>query len=1119
MNFNRKVREWSPYSLNEYMRSMKITLLILLLALSGLNAKTHSQTINLILERSSLISVLKKVEAQSNYSFVYDRSDLEGIYIKNVELRSASIQHTLDFLLSGKNIEYKLFGTNVVLKKTLVPVPRQADRVLEGRVVDDQGVPLPGASVNLKGTDRKTSTDMEGNFKLTVPDRDSGILVATFIGYLSKEVEFNEQNNLLITLEPDQAQLDEVVVIGYGTEKKANITGSVATVDLKRQENAPVTNASQLLQGVEGVYVNQPGGQPGRDQATIRVRGQGTLNNNNPLVLVNGIEFPMDNVNPADVESITVLKDAASAAIYGSRAANGVVLITTKSGTKGQFQVNYDTYFGFQEATYLPDFVKDPIQFMRLRNQAQVNEGRSTVDYSEELIQEYEQGMLTDPYVYPNNDWFEIMFGRGAIQNHSLQVSGGTEKLTHALSVNYISQNGALMGTEAKRYGLNYNSEAQISDRLKIGGVINLNYKDLGEPTAGVGNLMEMTFKAQAFHPTFLPDGRYANTFFKTPGHNIYRHPLALANEGLHNTTQQQVLANIFAEYELPFNITYKINGAVNKGNDRIRKFVPQIDVYDVKTGAPQRVPYDGGGPANRGLRQTSTEQLNTTLFHTLNWRQNFGQHHLLSALVGHSREHFSDGNFFAQNEGYLGNDLHELNAGSSNPVVGGTSTEAKLLSYFGRVNYNYKEKYLFEANFRYDGSSRFAKGNQWGFFPSFSAAWRIKSEDFMAQANWLNDLKLRASYGALGNERIDLFRYVNLIALGADYPFGSAVSSGASINNFNDPSITWETTTMANLGLDASLLNNKLSLTFEAFKKRTTDILHPVTLAQQVGSLGGPVRNIGTVDNNGVEFSLGYQQQVGQVGLQFDGSMTYLKNKIVDLGGQDIFVGRKILREGHPIDSYYLIHASGIFQSEEEIANSASQTNNTKPGYLRYEDANGDHFISESDRRVAGSNIPRLTYQFNLVINYRNFTLNSFFQGIGRVYTYTENIGAVPFWFGTSLPKDWVTDSWTPENPGARLPILTTFEGSQTENFRSSDFWLRDASYLRLKNVQLAYAVPKAWTDKVGIGRLQLFVNAQNPLTFSKMKDFDPEKNLGNSTFYHYPTVRTFTGGINLTL
>ncbi|MGO1597027.1 MAG: TonB-dependent receptor plug domain-containing protein [Sphingobacterium sp.] len=349
---------------------MKITLLILLLALSGLNAKTHSQTINLTIERSSLISVLKKVEAQSNYSFVYDRSDLEGIYIKNVELRSASIQHTLDFLLSGKNIEYKLFGTNVVLKKTLVPVPRQADRVLEGRIVDDQGVPLPGASVNLKGTDRKTSTDMEGNFKLTVPDRDSGILVATFIGYLSKEVEFNEQNNLLITLEPDQAQLDEVVVIGYGTEKKANITGSVATVDLKRQENAPVTNASQLLQGVEGVYVNQPGGQPGRDQATIRVRGQGTLNNNNPLVLVNGIEFPMDNVNPADVESITVLKDAASAAIYGSRAANGVVLITTKSGTKGQFQVNYDTYFGFQEATYLPDFVKDPIQFMRLRNQA-----------------------------------------------------------------------------------------------------------------------------------------------------------------------------------------------------------------------------------------------------------------------------------------------------------------------------------------------------------------------------------------------------------------------------------------------------------------------------------------------------------------------------------------------------------------------------------------------------------------------------------------------------------------------------------------------------------------------------------------------------------------------------
>ncbi|MFC6102523.1 TonB-dependent receptor [Olivibacter domesticus] len=1099
---------------------MKITTLLLLLALSSVSAKSYSQLISLKAAKSSLTTLLRQVESQSAYRFVYDRSELEGMDVSSISLKNIPIAKVMDRLTQDVPIDYEIFGTTVVLRAKAKPhtVIQQEDRDLRGLVLDEAGLPLAGASVVLQGSKRSASTDTDGKFLIRIPSEIPAVLTISYIGYMSKDVSVGQLNDLRIALSPDLAQLDQVVVIGYGTAKKTNLTGAVSTVDLKRNENAPVTNASQLLQGVEGVYVNQPGGQPGRDVATVRVRGQGTLNNNNPLVLVNGVEFPMDNVNPADIASVTVLKDAASAAIYGSRAANGVILITTKSGAAGAFQINYANYFGFQEANYLPDFVKDPIQFMRLRNQAQINEGRAVVDYSDELIEEYQAGMKSDPLTYPNNDWFKIIFGKGAVQNHGFQFSGGTDKLTHLLSLNYLSQKGAVMGTDAKRYSLNYSTQAQLTNRIKVGGVVNINYKDFNEPTAGVGNLMEMTFKAQAFHPTYLADGRYANTFIRTPGHNIYRHPLVLANEGENNTVQQRGLVNIFAEVQLPFDITYKINGAINKADDEVTKFVPDAFVYQVKTGEAQRVPYDGGNPSNRGLRKTSLGTLNTTLFQTLNWSRSFAEKHQVNALLGYSREHFSDGNFFAQNEGYLGNDLYELNAGSSNPLVGGTSTEAKMISYFGRFNYNYKEKYLLEANFRYDGSSRFAKGNQWGFFPSFSAGWRLNTEPFLKDTDWLNELKLRASYGQLGNERIELFRYVNLIALGADYPFGSTVSSGAAVLNYNDPNITWETTTMANIGVDAALFDNKLSVTVEAFRKRTSDILQTVILPQQVGSLGGPIQNIGTVDNNGVELVLGYQHKLGDVGMQLNGSVTYVKNKVVDLGGQVIYSGRRIIREGSPINSYYLIHANGIFQTEEEIANSPFQTNNTKPGYLKYEDANGDGFISESDRKISGSNIPKLTYQFNLNFNYRNFSLNSFFQGVGSVYTYAENIGAMPFWFGTSVPRKWVTDAWTPENRDASLPILTTFEGSQTENFRSSDFWLRNVAYLRLKNLQFAYDFPTEWVNKLGLSKFRIFVNAQNLFTFSGMKDFDPEKNLDGSTFYEYPTVKTYTAGLNLT-
>lgn len=1040
------------------------------------------------------------------------------VFQKQIQPAAHSLQESAPVLTLGQpeNLSHVAIYEPMQSGMPVTLASLVAEQTVSGTVSDENGGGLPGVSVVLKGTTKGTTTDANGAYSIAVPN-GSVVLVFSYVGFLSQEITVGSRATVSVKLLPGNNSLSEVVVVGYGVQKKVNLTGAISTVDLTKQENAPITNSSQLLQGVEGVYVNQPGGQPGRDVATIRIRGVGTLNNNNPLVLVNGIEFPLENVNPADIESISVLKDAASASIYGSRAANGVVLITTKGGKKGKFTVNYNYYVGNQYVNYLPDFVKDPVQFMQLRNQAQRNEGRTVVDYPDALVEEYKQGVLKDPTIYPNNDWERIMFRPGTIQNHDIRFSAGTDKLTYSLSLRYLTQEGVLLGTSSKNYALNYNTVAQVSDRLKIGALINASYKEINEPVASVANLMEMIFKAQAFHPTYLPDGRYANTFIRTPGHNVFRNPLALADEGKNNSTLQQALINIFAEYQFPLNIVFKINGAINKADNFIAQFVPEVYAYQVKTGDPQLVPFDGQG--NRGTRQTNSGALNTTLFNTLTWDGTIREKHSLKALAGYSRETFSNRNFYARNEGYLGNTLQELNAGSANPAVGGTSSESRIQSFFGRLNYIFNEKYIAEANFRYDGSSRFAPGRQWGFFPSVSLGWRVNEESFMKDVRWIDELKLRTSISQLGNQNIDLFRYVNLVSLGQDYPFGSTIASGAAVTAYNDPTITWETTTISNVGIDASLLQGKVTFTAEFFKKRTTNILSAVPIPAQVGALGGPIQNIGTVDNTGIEISGGFTQRISAFKVNITGGFTYVKNKVVDLKGSVIYGNRTIITEGSPINSYYLLNAVGIFQNQQEITSSPVQNATTKPGYLKYQDVNGDNVISVSDRVIQGSNIPKLTYQFNANLSYKRLSLSAFFQGVGKVFTYTENIGAMPFWFGTSVTKEWLTDSWTSENTSARLPILTTFEGSQTDNFRDSNFWLKNVSYLRLKNIQLNYDLPESWLGKVGIQKAKLFVNGQNVLTFTPLKGFDPEKNLNGTTFYEFPTVKTFTAGINLTL
>ena len=1102
---------------------MRLTFALVLLLTFHLSANVYSQQTKLSLNLTNVTirEVLDQIEQRSNFKFLIqdERLDLNQRIDLNLEQRN--ITEVLNNVFAGQDVHYVITEKNLII---ITPGNGEIfdkgaviqGKTISGKVTDSSGSPLPGVSVIVKGTTIGSITDSEGNYSLkNIPG--NAILVFSFIGMRMQEVSVDGKSIINISLQEETVGLEEVVAVGYGTMKKVNLTGAISTVNVEKLENRPITDASQALQGVSGLYVNQAGGQPGKDEATIRIRGLGTLNDNSPLVLINGIEGSLSDINPNDIESISVLKDAASASIYGNRAANGVILVKTKDGAKNVSKIEYNCSFGIQNVTCLPDLLKDPVEFMKWRNQAQENAGKTTHDYSDDLIEEYDKGRYTDPYTYPQNDWLDIMFDPAFMQEHNLRVSGGNESMNYAVSAGYLEQNGVLMGTNSNKFTFHSNLNFQVNKAVKIGTDLAITQRYIHEPATTAASMMEMVFKAQGFHPTYLEDGRYANTFIKTSGHNVYRHPLVWANEGYWKDKPLRAILSVYTDIKLPGGLTYSAKVAVNKLDEFKKQFVPEIYMYQVKTLEASKVDYYTDDK-NRHVTNEDYEETNLTLYHTLKWESSFQNKHKLTALIGSSYESFYDRNFTATIEGLLSNDLSEIDAGSTNKETSGTSSKNVLIGAFGRLNYSFDQKYLCEVNFRYDGSSKFAKGSRWGFFPSFSLGWRLEQEEFMKDLDWISGLKLRLSYGSLGNERIGNYKYVNKVDVGYGYSFGGDENSGTAVTAYNDPNISWETTTIGNIGIDATLFRDKLNFTAEFYRKRTNDILRQVDLAALVGNLSGPFKNIGKVDNKGIELTIGYHNSIRDFTYQIDAGINYNVNKVVELNGEAIIDGKFITEKGHPIDSYYILQSDGIFQTQDEIDSSPYQNTTTKPGYLKYKDQNDDKKIDSGDRIITGQTTPKYTFQFSLNFGYKNWSLASFFNGVYGIDTYPEKIVAFPFWFGTSVTKRWLTDSWTPERRDARLPILTCFEDSENDNYRESDFWVQDASYLRLKNLQLGYSVPKQLIHKIGLSKLLLFINGQNLLTFTKMKDFDPERNIQQGNYYEYPSTKIYSAGLNVT-
>jgi TonB-linked SusC/RagA family outer membrane protein len=998
--------------------------------------------------------------------------------------------------------------------------------IVSGIVKDANGLPLPGVTIKVKGTNKGVLTGNNGSYRIEAVD-EQAVLVFSFIGYIVQEVPVAGKTQVNVVLIEESSKLNEVVVVGYGTQKKANLTGAVATVGGDELNKRPVVSAAAMLEGtMPGVQINQGSGEPGNEGVSIRIRGNGTFSSagSDPLVLIDGVPGNFSDVNPTDIDNVSVLKDAASASIYGSRAANGVVLVTTKQGKAGKMSVQYDGNLGLYKPTKMFKLITNSAQYMELYNEARLNSGLNDVNslYPQDQIDLYRNS--TDRLKYPNTDWLGLIFKTAPTQNHNLTFNGGNDKTTYNVSLGYVDQNGIIKGFNYKRYTGRVNLTSKINDHIKFGTNILLK----GGTTESIpGGSKDLFLSAMSQAPTygpFLPDGSGRYTYKAYDFEYNNKNAVAVLDKKFtHNTNDYAVNAQGWIEVQFTKDLSWYTKGAVNINMDKYKDFKSTIDEYYYRSGQ-----FGTSLDLGKGLTDQDEQTVYTNLYSYLNYAHDFNGHNI-KAQGGYSIEQSKYSYLQGYRKNFADESLQELNAGGADlQNSNGTSNQWAIMSYFGRLNYDYKGRYLLEGNLRYDGSSKFYGKNKWGVFPSFSAGWRATEEQFVKDLNlnWLNNFKLRGSWGKLGNQKVavggyeKLYPYQALLDLTGNYSFdNSTLSTGVAQTSLNNPDIKWETTTMTDIGADITLFKN-FNVTFDWYKKRTTDILRQSQVTAIVG-LSAPFINDGTVENTGVELGLNYNNVIKSGALNglsynFGVNLDRFKNKLVKYGQQDIYDYTTNL-EGQPIGNFYMLDVIGIFQSAQEVANSPKQFNdNTLPGDLKYKDVNGDGKIDANDRTLISGAYPKLNYSFNMGANFKGFDFSARFQGVYGVKSYVSGWGVTPFVQGSPPTTDWL-DRWTPDNPSTTMPRIYWGWSAPQKFSRASSYFLQDASYLRLKNVVLGYTLPTKVTKGIGLERVRLYFSGDNLFTSTKFKGLDPER-YGNGDLVQYPQNKIYSFGLNVT-
>ncbi|WP_342327352.1 TonB-dependent receptor [Pedobacter sp. FW305-3-2-15-E-R2A2] len=1014
---------------------------------------------------------------------------------------------------------------------------------LKGRVTDEKGGPLPGVSLKLKGSNIGATTDQNGNFSINIPE-NKGTLVFSFVGYTTQEIQLNGKTNFNIVLKEENNALSEVVVVGYGTQKKVNLTGAVSNVSGNELISRQAPNTTSLLQGrMPGVQVVQNSGQPGAESANIQIRGLGTFSkaSNDPLILIDGVEGSLNNVNPNLIESISVLKDAASAAIYGSRAANGVILVTTKTGAAGRLNVDYSYNFGSQRPTSTYDRVTNSVQFMELLNKAITHTGISANQaYSPQQIEEYRQGAISNPAQYPSYDWMDAIFRSAPMQQHYLSVNGGKEGTTYNFGAGYLDQDGILIATGYKRYDAQFNFKTNLNGRVTFGTNISFS-KGVRKETALNNNFdgnstEDQILSALAAHPTFtpkLPDGsgRYAAKAYIFEGGN--KNPVATAENGGRFLNNHYALASSYLNIDILPGLKGEIKGGI-KYNDRQTKVhvigIPGYMFLPNSSGAYIYNTQWNGTVGENNLTVRTDKDVQYTAFANLNYNKTFAEAHHLSALLGVSQETFRYDRLQGFKRNAPSDDLTELSIyAPGGQMTEGLAYEWALQSLFGRANYNYKERYLFEANFRYDGSSRFPKGNKWGFFPSASAGWRLSQENFLKSIKWVDNLKARVSWGQVGNQNVNR----DIIGESMPYPYqpilnpflyniGGSLQQGVTQTDLNNRNIKWETSTVTNIGLDFGLFQSKLFGSVDWYTKYTSDILRELQVPDYIG-INGPTVNQGEMRNTGLELLLGYENKINDFHYRIQGNFEIYRNKLVKFGAREVDNANGFVRqEGLPYNSYFMYVFDGIYQNQQEINNGPVPLVTPKPGDMKYRDVSGpngvpDGKITTDDRMVVGGAFPKFNYGFSFNADYKNFDLSVFFQGVEGRKIYVKEWGVAPFRQAGPPPKIWL-DAWDGEGSSNAIPHI--FNEAYAPNTQVSTWWLRDASYLRLKNLQLGYNFPAKWMNKVKIQKLRLYISGDNLLTFTNFFDgSDPERASASGRAAIYPQAKIYSFGLKATL
>lgn len=1095
-------------------RIMRIsTFLLMVCVFSSYAGNAHSQNakVSIHMNNVKLDKILNEIENQTDYLFIYN-NQVDINKITSVKVKNEAVAQVLDRILSGTGINYELEGTHIILTTEAIKDlhAQQQAKTVTGTVTDVSGEPIIGANIRIKGTTTGTITDIDGNFSIEAEPQS--VIEVSYIGYLTQETVINNQKSIRFLLKEDTKTLDEVVVIGYGVQKKADLTGSVANINTEKLNTQSNANIGQALQGkIAGVDIVSQGGAPGSG-TRIMVRGIGTLNNAFPLYIVDGMYMnSIDHINPNDIASIDVLKDASSAAIYGSRAANGVIIVTTKEGsnTEGKPIIDLSVNLGISTASKFLDML-DAKGWAEVTTIARQAIGKPALD------------MATDLANKPDNDWQDIMFRPALMQNYNLAVKGGGKYSTYYTGLGYFNQDGIVKGTNYQRY--NIQSKNDYKRGIFSAGtnlIISFSHdKPLHQELRGgmIGTILQSVPTLEKYDDT--REGGYGGTYGDVV--NI-PHPLAIIDDNIMGRYNENVkiFANLYAQIELFKGLKYKLNLTPDFSFERYKNYLNKYDF----------------GLATNSITQLTERQRrrrNILVENLLTFDRTFGEHKI-SALAGYTYQDSRFRHIQAYGEG-LPQGLEEIDAATTNRSNEGNSWRSVLTSILGRVFYSYHNKYLFTATIRRDGSSKFGKNNRYGYFPSFSLGWNVAEEKFMENVHWLDQLKLRGGYGVLGNQEIDNYQYSSTITTGINYPDGNGgLLQGAFPKNFANPDIKWEETAMTNVGIDFMAFNNRLSLTADYYVKNTKDILLTVPIPISSGGANDPIRNAGKIRNNGFEFNLGWMDQPNpdiSYGINLIGSFN--KNKVIAMGSEsgsikggstNQNITTSETKAGYPIGGYWLISTAGYFNSQEEVDAYAKDGKKiqpaAEPGDIKFVDANNDGVINDDDRVFQGSPFPDFTFALNGNMRYKNFDLSIGLQGVlgNKIYNATrqtlEDVTKGSNFLASCL------DYWTPENKNASHPRLT-WDDPNRNTRAESDRYLENGSYLRLRSVQLGYTFPQTWF-KGAIQHARVYINAENLFTITSYSGYSPDVNADNANYrgfdnFIYPTNRTFMLGLNVT-